>query len=60
MQLILLLIKKKYFFWIAYMVTRFRFWFYLKDSLFEGFKLAKNADPDNYVYSGYGIGFDSR
>ena len=22
--------------------------------------LAKNADPDKYVYDGYGIGFDSR
>ena len=25
-----------------------------------GIKLAKNADPDKYVYSGYGIGFDLR
>ena len=23
-------------------------------------KLTKNADPDKYKYSGYGIGFDSR
>ena len=23
-------------------------------------KLIKNADPDKYVYTGYGIGFDSR
>ena len=42
------------------MVTRFTFWFYLKDCLFGGVKLAKNANPDKYVYSGYGIGFDSR
>ena len=32
----------------------------MKDCLFGGVKLAKNADPDKYVYSGYGIGFDSR
>ena len=30
------------------------------DCLFGGVTLAKNADPDNYVYSDYGIGFDSR
>ena len=34
--------------------------FTLKDFLFGGVKLAKNADPDKYVYSGYIIGFDSR
>ena len=34
--------------------------FTLKDCLFEGAKLAKNADPDKYVYSDYGIGFDLR
>ena len=32
----------------------------LKDCLFGGVKLAKNADPDKNVYSGYGIGFDLR
>ena len=32
----------------------------MKDCLFGGVKLAKNADPDKYVYSGYIIGFDSR
>ena len=32
----------------------------LKDCLFGGVKLAKNADPDKYVYTGYGTGFDSR
>ena len=34
--------------------------FTLKDCLFEGVKLAKNVDPDKYVYTGYGIGLDSR
>ena len=32
----------------------------LKDYIFRGVKLAKNADPDKYVDSGYGIVFDSR
>ena len=33
----------------------------LKDCLFGDFKLAKNVDPDNYLYTGCGIGivFDS-
>ena len=31
----------------------------MKDCLFGGVKLAKkNTDPDKYVYTGYGIGFD--
>ena len=34
--------------------------FTLKDCLFGGVKLSKNGDPDKYVYSGYGIGFDLR
>ena len=33
--------------------------FTLKYCLFGGVKLAKNTDPDKYVYSRYGIGFDS-
>ena len=33
--------------------------FTLKECLFGGIRLAKNADPDKYVYTGYGIGFDS-
>ena len=33
--------------------------FTLKDSLFGGFKLAKNADPNKYIYTGYSIGFNS-
>ena len=28
--------------------------------MFGGVKLTKNADPDKYLYSGYGIGFDTR
>ena len=34
--------------------------FTLKDWLFGDVKLAKNADPDNNVCSGYGIGLDLR
>ena len=34
--------------------------FTLKDCLFRGVEWAKNADLDKYVYSGYGIGFNSR
>ena len=34
--------------------------FSLKDCLFGAVKLTKNADPNKYSYSGYGIGFDSR
>lgn len=29
----------------------------MKDCLFGGAILAKNADPNKYVYSGYGIRF---
>ena len=36
-----------------------RFKFTVKNSLFWGGELAKNADPDKYVYNGYGIEFDS-
>ena len=32
----------------------------MKDCLRGGVNLAKNANPDKYVYTGYGIGFDSR
>ena len=46
--------------WIRYIVTRFKFWFYFKGLLIGGVKLAKTAHPDKYVYSGCGIGFDSR
>ena len=33
--------------------------FALKNCLFGNVKITKNADPDKYSYSGYGIGFDS-
>ena len=38
------------------MDTRFKFPFYFKELLIW----RKYADPDKYIYSGYGIGFDSR
>ena len=34
--------------------------FTLKDCLFGAVKLIKNANPNKYSYSRYGIGFDSR
>ena len=34
--------------------------FVLKDCLFGDIKLTKNDDLNKYVYSGYGIEFDSR
>ena len=34
--------------------------FTLKDCIYGGFKLARNADPDKCKYTDYGIGFDSR
>ena len=34
--------------------------FTLNNWLFGSVKLTKKADLDKYVYSGYGIGFDSR
>ena len=42
------------------MILRFKFQLYFKDCLFGGVKLARNSDPDKYVYTTYGIGFDSR
>ena len=33
--------------------------FTLNNSLFGSVELTKNADPNKYKYSGYGIGFDS-
>ena len=35
-------------------------YFTLEDCLFGAFKITKNADLDKYVYTSYGIGFDSR
>ena len=42
------------------MVTRFKppEIFTLKGCLLGGVKLAKNADPDKYVYNSYGTGLD--
>ena len=34
--------------------------FTLNNCKFRSVKLTKNADPDEYKYSGYGKGFDSR
>ena len=34
--------------------------FTLSNCLFKSVKLTKNAEPDKYVYNGYGIEFDSR
>ena len=34
--------------------------FALKDCLFGSVKIAKDKDPDNYAYSGFVIGFDSK
>ena len=34
--------------------------FTLKNWSFGGAKLTKNANPDKYSHSGYGIGFDTR
>ena len=34
--------------------------FALGSNLFRSIKLTKNADPDKYSYSGYGIGFNTR
>ena len=42
------------------MVSRLKIRFISKDVLFGDVKLAKNDDPDKYVYIGYGAGFDSR
>ena len=33
--------------------------FTLNNCLFGSVKLTKNAEPDKFGYSGYGIGFDS-
>ena len=42
------------------MVKKFKQRFRLKNCLLRSVKLAKNADPNKYKYSGYSIGFDSR
>ena len=45
---------------IRYMVTRFKCWFYSKILLVWSVKITKNADTDQYSYSGCVIGFDSQ
>ena len=49
---------------IAYKLGRWSWdlntYFTLKDCLFGAVKLTKNADPDKYKYSGYGIRFNLR
>ena len=42
------------------MATQLRADFALIGCLFGSVKLTKNADPNKYQYSSYGIGFDSR
>ena len=42
------------------MVTRFKYWITLEDCLSGAVELTKNANPNIYSYSEYGIGFDSR
>ena len=41
------------------MATRFKHWFYFRGLLIWSCYI-KNADPDKYLYSDYGIGFDTR
>ena len=41
------------------MIKKFQHRYYIK-YLLRSVKLIKNADPDKYKYSGYGIAFDSR
>ena len=42
------------------MVRRLKCWIYSKILFFGTAELTKNANPNKYSYSGYGIGFDSR
>ena len=42
--------------WIRNLITNFT----LGNCLFGSVELTNNADPDKNVYSGYGIGFESR
>ena len=49
-------------FYITFKVKSWPFYadngFIVRNSLFGAVKLTKNADPDKYSYSGYGISFD--
>ena len=42
--------------WSRYLDTSF----ILNNCMFGPAKLTKNADPDKYLYIGYGIGFNAR
>ena len=42
------------------MVKKFKHRFYTGELLFGPVELTKNANPDKYKYSGYGIQFESR
>ena len=42
------------------MVEKFKHRFYIEELLFGPVKLTKNANPDKYKYSDYGIRFESR
>ena len=42
------------------MVKKFKHRFCIRYLLIGSVKLTKNADPDKYKYSGYGIGFNFR
>ena len=43
---------------IRQMDTKLKYWFHSENYLFSAVKLTNNADPDNYKYSNYGLGFD--
>ena len=45
-------------YWLDTLPRDLNVYFTLKDCLSAGVNLAKNAYPDKYVYTGYGIGFD--
>ena len=51
--------QNQYFYKLDAWSRDLNFHFTLKDCSFGGSKLAKNADSDKYLYSGYNIGFDS-
>ena len=46
--------------YFSYILNHWPRGFTLVNCLFGSVKLTKNANPDKYVYTGYGIGFDLR
>ena len=52
-------IKSVYFLHIRSTIKKYTY-FTLSNCLFGSLKLTKKADPDEYKYNGYGIGFDCR